>query len=204
MTTSAQRAASSIPQQGRVGVPRRGARAVCFPATAFAATSLDPLGNVPGPSTTASTSVQTESNPRCTPTNLPAAKVFVEALLQAGWCVSSELTAPVGTCTGRHRVGQSRSLSPTSRASWRACSPSSSRCRGHNPCAELVANAETMVFSYRVYYVMTPRPELVVVADTETAIASTRRAVGAGHPGRDQLRGRHGKTSRGTASARRI
>jgi hypothetical protein len=40
-------------------------------------------------------------------------------------------------------------------------------------CAELVANAETMVFDYRVYLVMTPKAELVIVSDTESALAST-------------------------------
>lgn len=39
-------------------------------------------------------------------------------------------------------------------------------------CAELVANAETMVFGYRVYLVMTPKADLVIVSDTESAIAS--------------------------------
>jgi precorrin-3B methylase len=39
-------------------------------------------------------------------------------------------------------------------------------------CAALVANAETMVYDYRVYLVMTPQADLVVVADTESAVAS--------------------------------
>jgi hypothetical protein len=40
-------------------------------------------------------------------------------------------------------------------------------------CVELVANAETMVFAYRVYLVMTPKADLVIVSDTESSIAST-------------------------------
>lgn len=39
-------------------------------------------------------------------------------------------------------------------------------------CIALVANAETMVLDYRVYLVMTPQTELVIVSDPESAIAS--------------------------------
>lgn len=63
-----------------------------LPATAFAATSTGPAsGTIPG----SSTSVQTESNPHCTTMDLPAAKVFVEALLRERVVTLEELTASV-------------------------------------------------------------------------------------------------------------
>jgi hypothetical protein len=150
------------------------------PATAFAATPTGPAsGTIPGPSTSVSTSVQTESDPRCTTTDLPAAKVFVEALLRERVVTLEELTAS---------VSRARDVTASDKADLQSELASDlagiqgleQQVPKDTTCAELVANAETMVFGYRVYLVMTPKADLVIVSDTELAIAS---AVGRWEPG---------------------
>jgi hypothetical protein len=154
-----------------------------LPATAFAATSTAPAsGTNPGASTAGqgpSTSGQTESNPHCTTTDLPAAKVLVEALLKERVVTLEELTAS---------VSRARDVTASDKAELQSELASDlagmqgleQQVPNDTTCAELVANAETMVFDYRVYLLMTPKTDLVIVSDTESAITST---VGRWEPG---------------------
>jgi hypothetical protein len=113
-----------------------------------------------------------ESHPPCTPSNLPAAKSFVEGQLKARVVRLERLIAQVGEARGLTASDKAQLQSDLTNElggmeSLQELVP------GDATCAALVANAETMVFNYRVYYVMTPQTELVVVSDTETAIASS-------------------------------
>ncbi len=135
-----------------------------LPATAFAATPASG-------STSPASGTGSQSDPRCTPADLPAAEGYVEGLLDAR-VVRLELLAA--------QVGTSRYVTATDKAQLQSdlsnelagMQSLEQQVRGDTTCAELVADAQTMVFTYRVYYVMTPQTELVVVADAETGIAS--------------------------------
>ncbi|MGO9342356.1 MAG: hypothetical protein ACLP6E_07530 [Acidimicrobiales bacterium] len=135
-----------------------------FPATAFAATPASG-------STGSASGTGSPSDPRCTPADLPAAKGYVEGLLKARVVRLERLTAQVGTA---RYVTASDKAELESELSNELSGMQSleQQLPGDTTCAELVTNAETMVFNYRVYYVMTPQTELVVVADTETGVAS--------------------------------
>ncbi len=167
-----------------------------FPATAFAATPASG-------STGSASGTGSPSDPRCTPADLPAAKGYVEGLLKARVVRLERLTAQVGTA---RYVTASDKAELESELSNELSGMQSleQQVPGDTTCAELVTNAETMVFNYRVYYVMTPQTELVVVADTETACRVGHRQVGAGYPGGDHLRGgaRQGR-SKSAEGARR-
>jgi hypothetical protein len=151
-----------------------------FPATAFAVTPA--AGRTSTAATTTTTTSTTnsttttagggsESHPRCTPADLPAAKGYVTGLLKARVVRLECLTGEVGT--SRYVTASDKAELESDLANELAGMQSlEQQVPGDNSCAELVANAETMVFTYRVYYVMTPQTELVVVADTETAVAS--------------------------------
>jgi len=135
-----------------------------FPATAFAAT---PVSGSTGSASVAGS----QSDPRCTATDLPAAKAYVEGLLKARVVRLERLTTQVGaakyvTASDKAQLESDLSNELSGMQSLEQQVP------GDNSCAELVASAQDMVFTYRVYYVMTPQTELVVVADTETGVAS--------------------------------
>lgn len=135
-----------------------------FPATAFAATPTS--GSTGSLSGTGS-----QSDPRCTPADLPAAKAYVEGLLKARVVRIERLTAEVGTA--RYVTASDKAALETDLSNELSGMQSlEQQVPGDATCADLVANAGTMVFTYRVYYVMSPQTELVVVADTETGIAS--------------------------------
>jgi hypothetical protein len=155
-----------------------------FPATAFAATPTaghsptSASGHSPtsasGQSpTSASGAANTgsESHPRCTPADLPAAKDYVTGLLKVRVVRLERLTAQVGT--SRYVTASDKAELESDLSNELAGMQSlEQQVAVDTTCAELVASAETMVFQYRVYYVMTPQTELAVVADTETAVAS--------------------------------
>jgi hypothetical protein len=135
-----------------------------LPATAFAATPASG-------STSPASGTGSPSDPRCTPADLPAAKGYVERLLDARVVRLERLNAQVGTSryvTATDKIQLQSDLS-NELAGMQSLEQ---QVRGDTTCSELVVNAQTMVFTYRVYYVMTPQTELVVVADTETGIAS--------------------------------
>lgn len=140
-----------------------------FPATAFAATPASG-GTSPDSNTTTSGSGSV-SDPRCTPANLPAAKGFVEAQLKARVVRLERLTGEVGAARGLTAPDKAE-LETDLAAELAGMESLQQQVPGDTTCAEVVANAQTMVFTYRVYYVMTPQTELVVVADSETSIAS--------------------------------
>ncbi len=172
-----------------------------FPATAFAATPASG-GTSPDSNTTTSGSGSV-SDPRCTPANLPAAKGFVEAQLKARVVRLERLTGEVGAARGLTAPDKAE-LETDLAAELAGMESLQQQVPGDTTCAEVVANAQTMVFTYRVYYVMTPQTELVVVADSETSYRVQRRQVGAGNSGCDQLRSgtRQGRRE-GPAGARR-
>lgn len=141
-----------------------------LPATAFAATPSGGATNTP--SATAPTGTGSQSDPRCTPSDLPAAKSYVEGLLKDRVVRLERLTAQVGSAravTASDKV-QLDSLLANELTGIESLEQ---QVPGDNTCAELVAHAETMVLTYRVYAVMTPQTELVVVSDTANVIASS-------------------------------
>jgi hypothetical protein len=137
-----------------------------LPATAFAATPAGAAGSTTAPSRSSS-----PSYPRCTQANLPAAKSYVGGLLKARVVRLERLTAQVGAARGVTAPDKAQLQSDLANE-LSGMQSLEQQVSGDTSCADLVANAETMVFYYRVYYVMTPQVELVVVADSETAIAS--------------------------------
>lgn len=141
-----------------------------LPAAAFAAT---PSGATTSPtSASAPSGAGTQSDPRCTPSDLPAAKGYVEGLLKDRVVRLERLTVQVGSARAvtASDKQQLESLLANELTGIESLQP---QVPGDSTCAELVSNAETMVFSYRVYAVMTPQTELVVVSDTATGIASS-------------------------------
>jgi hypothetical protein len=134
------------------------------PATAYAAGTT-------GSSATGSSTTGSESQPHCTTADLPAAKLYVESLLKERDVTLEWLTA---------RVSASRAVTASDKAELQsdlstdltAMQELQQEVPSDATCAALVANAETMVYDYRVYLVMTPQADLVVVADTESAVAS--------------------------------
>ncbi len=143
-----------------------------LPATAFASTPASG-------STSPSSGTGSPSAPRCTPADLPAAKGYVEGLLEARVVRLQRLTRQVGT--SRYVTATDKTQLESDLSNELAGMQSlEQQVRGDTTCSELLANAQTMVFTYRVYYVMTPQTELVVVADTETGITSN---IGRWEPG---------------------
>jgi hypothetical protein len=138
-----------------------------FPAAAFA--------SVPTQATTVPSTIQSPSpasHPRCTLTNLPAAKVYVAGLLTGRVVRIERLNV---------QVSSARNLTPSDKSELESnlshdlvgMQSLQKQVPDDTTCAQLIANAETMVFGYRVYIVMTPQAELVVSADGETAAATT-------------------------------
>ena len=166
--TSSQKSKKGIRNKIAVGV-LGAALGGMLPATAFAATPAGGAGST-GSSTTA-TGSSSPSHPRCTPANLPAAKNYVGGLLKARVVRLERLTAQVGAARGVTSSDKAQLQSDLANE-LSGMQSLEQQVPGDTSCAELVANAETMVFEYRVYYVMTPQTDLVVVADTETATAS--------------------------------
>jgi hypothetical protein len=151
-----------------------------LPATAFAATpsggatssTSTTAPSTTGPSTTVPIGTGTQSDPRCTPSDLPAAKGYVEGLLKDRVVRLERLTAQVGSARAV-TASDKQQLESLLANGLTGIETLQQQVPGDMTCAELVANAETMVFTYRVYAVMTPQTELVVVSDTATGIASS-------------------------------
>src|ERR1700722_3328329 len=112
------------------------------------------------------------SRPQCTTTSgLPAAKAFVElqlqkrvtelGILQARVASSSRLTAPDRSNLQTDIAGDLSAMKTLE-----------GKLSGEKTCAGLVTDARSMVFGYRIYLVMAPKTDLVIVSDTETAVAS--------------------------------
>ena len=172
-----------------------------LPTSAYAAgtTGSGTTGSsATGSSATGSGSTGSESHPRCTPADLPAAKVYVGAMLEERVVTLETLTARVSAASGvtasdkaELEADLSKDLSAMQVLQQQVPSDATS--------AALVANAETMVFDYRVYLVMTPQADLVIVADTESAVASAGK-LGARDPGLDHVF-RQSRQGRGAGTA---
>jgi hypothetical protein len=142
-----------------------------LPASAYAAGTTGSGTTGSGTSTTSPGPTGTESHPRCTPADLPVAKVYVESLLKERVVTLETLTARVSA--GRGVTASDKAvLQADLSKDLSAMQVLQQQIPSDETCAALVANAETMVFDYRVYLVMTPRADLVIVADTESAVAS--------------------------------
>jgi hypothetical protein len=135
-----------------------------LPASAYAAGTA-------GSGTAASGTAGSVSQPRCTPADLPAAKVYVEGLLKERVVTLEALTARVSASRGVTAPDKAELQADLSK-DHSAMQVLQQQVPSDATCAALVANAETMVFDYRVYLVMTPQADLVLVADTESALAS--------------------------------
>ena len=163
----------NFPRRMAVGALSAGAVAgliVMVPGAAFAA----PTGatTTTAGSTANGSTATPVSNPRCTPATFSQAQQLVEAAL-SGRVTQLNALASAGQ---QHRqppdaavtARPCRTTSPpwSSRAS-RRCSPRRSRPR-RAPALRTVAH--DMVFTYRVYVVMTPQTHLTIVTDDETYI----------------------------------
>jgi hypothetical protein len=172
--------------------------AICglLPATAYAATSTGG-SNV---ATTSSSTAGSESHPQCTPTDLPAAKVYVEGLLQERVATLGALTAQVSRARGVTESDKAELQSDLAN-DLAAMLSLKQQVGSDTTCTALVANAQTMVFDYRVYLVMTPQAELVIVSDTESAIASAGVRWEPGIQAAITYAGNHGKDVTGAQQA---
>ena len=130
-----------------------------LPASAYAA------------GTTGSGTTASASHPRCTPSDLPEALVYVEGMLKERVVTLEGLTARVSAAK-RVTASDKAELQADLQKDLSAMQVLQQQVPSDSTCAALVSDAETMVFDYRVYLVMTPQTDLVIVADTETAVAS--------------------------------
>jgi hypothetical protein len=115
------------------------------------------------------------SGPQCTTSNLPAAKAYVQKDLQRRVTELGVLQARVTASTKLTRSDRSELQSDLA-GDLSAMHGLETEVSGDTTCAALVSVAHTMVFSYRVFLVMAPKTDLVIVADTESAVATQIQA----------------------------
>ena len=118
----------------------------------------------------ASADTSSTSSPLCSASTLDQAKALVGSELSAR---ISQLNLLVG------RVNEAAHLTAGDRSALSATLTQTelpgieglqSKVPGDTTCAEVRQDAHTMVFSYRVYVVMTPETDLVIATDTANAL----------------------------------
>ncbi len=126
---------------------------------------------------TTTTTTTAVSSPRCTTANFAAAQALVEKDLANRVTQLSSLISRVngaGELTSSDKATLLQDLTVTELPAVQALvakAPTETTCSG------LIADAKSAVFGYRVYEVMTPQVDLVIVADTESAIIAKVQAV---------------------------
>jgi len=154
------------------------------PAAAFASSSspTTPVksgaGSVSGihvPKKVPAPGTSKASGPQCTTTNIPAAKAYVEKDLQKRVTELGILQTRLAA-SGKVTKSDRAALQSDIAGDLSAMHGLETQVSGDTTCAALVSAAHTMVFTYRVFLVMAPKTDLVIVADTESAVATQIQA----------------------------
>ena len=147
---------------------------MAIPATAFAAPSTTTSGpttstTAAGPGATAGTAQP--SDPRCTPSAFTQAQQQVEAALSSRVTQLNSLLSAVNSTTNHLTSGDQQTLqNDISSVELPGIEGLQSHVQQDTTCVELRSDAHSMVYTYRVYVVMTPQTHLSIVADNETYI----------------------------------
>jgi hypothetical protein len=143
-------------------------------AVGFAAISPGPAQAAPLPtaSTVAPPSGAVQpSRPLCTPTVFGQAQQLVEAQLSGRVTQLNTLLGAVDDPSNQLTSADRQTLqTDISTVESPGIQGLQTTVQGATLCAQLLADAHSMVFSYRVYLVMTPQTHLTMVADRETYV----------------------------------
>jgi len=157
---------------GVVGLLPAAAFAVSSTSTSLASSSGSTSSGsaTPGSSTPSSSSNQ-PSNPTCTPGVFAQAKQLVATELAGRVSQLDQLSTEIAN-TSDHLTSSDRQTLQNDVENFElpgieALQP---EVQTATTCAELRSDAHSMVFTYRVYMVMTPQTHLTIVADDETYI----------------------------------
>jgi hypothetical protein len=145
---------------------------LAVPTAAFArplsatTTSVTTAASSPSSATTAPT-----SSPLCTPAVFSQAQQRVEAALSARVTQLNALASAAGSTANHLTTGDRQTLSndinTVDLPGIQALQPQAQQA---TTCPQLRAVAHSMVFTYRVYMVMTPQTHLTIVADDESYV----------------------------------
>lgn len=147
---------------------------VMVPGAAFAAPSAATAAGATtttGAATSSSTANTPVSNPRCTPALFTQAQQLVEADLAARVAQLNALASAANNTANHLTSGDRQTLqndiTTVELPGIEALQPQAQQAA---TCRALRTVARSMVFTYRVYVVMTPQTRLTVVMDDETYI----------------------------------
>ncbi|HXP33286.1 MAG TPA: hypothetical protein VN820_04670 [Acidimicrobiales bacterium] len=146
---------------------------VIVPVAAFATTTTVTTPPSPG-STTPSSGPTQPSNPLCAPSAFSPAQQYVASALSGRVTQLNSLLSAVGNTANHLTAADQQTLQhDISAVELPGIGALQTQVQQATTCAELRMAARSMVFDYRVYYVMTPQTHLAIVADDETAIEAT-------------------------------
>ncbi len=146
---------------------------VMVPGAAFAAPSAAAATTTTATasSTSGSTATAVVSNPRCTPALFTQAQQLVEADLSARVTQLNALSSAANNTANHLTSGDRQTLqndiTTVELPGIEALQPQAQQAA---TCAALRTVARSMVFTYRVYVVMTPQTHLTIVMDDETYV----------------------------------
>lgn len=113
------------------------------------------------------------SSPLCSASTLAQAKTLVESELAARVSQLNLLVSRVNEAAHVTTGDRSALSSTLTQNELPGIEGLQTKVPGDATCAEVRQDAHTMVFSYRVYLVMTPETDLVIGTDTATAVDTT-------------------------------
>ncbi len=139
---------------------------LAVPGAAFAAGSTPTSGGSGGSGSGSA------SHPTCTPANFASAQTAVETQLTDRVTQLNKLVANVNGTEGQYLTAADKAtlLSDLTGTELPGIQALQAKVPTDTTCPALVADAKSMVETYRVYMVMTPQADLTIVADTESAI----------------------------------
>ena len=139
---------------------------VTIPVAAFATTTTATAPSTSGPTQA--------SNPLCTPGVFSQAQQSVESALTSRVTQLNSLLSAVDDSANHLTPGDQATLQhDISTVELPGIEGLQTQVQQATTCLELRTEARSMVFNYRVYYVMTPQTHLTIVADDETSIEGT-------------------------------
>jgi hypothetical protein len=141
---------------------------VMVPGTALAATTTT-TSSTAAPA--AGSAVTPASQPVCSPTRLNQAQQLVEAALKGRVTQLNALATAAGNTANHLTTSDRQTLqNDITTVELPGIQGLLTQAQQDTTCPQLRATAHSMVFTYRVYVVMTPQTHLTIVVDDETYI----------------------------------
>jgi hypothetical protein len=144
---------------------------IMIPGAAFASPTSSTVAASGAANATGSTATTPASSPRCTPATFGPAQQLVEAALSARVSQLNTLSSQANNTANHLTTGDRQTLqndiTTVELPGIQALQPQAQQATN---CAQLRTVAHDMVFTYRVYVVMTPQTHLSIVTDDETYV----------------------------------